>query len=60
VALVAGRRGADGRWPLGTRHPGTMLVDLGEIVGEPSRWITLRALRVSNWFSQVRDDLAPR
>jgi hypothetical protein len=28
-----------------------MPVDLGEEVSHPSRWITLRALRVLEWFS---------
>jgi hypothetical protein len=28
-------------------------VDLGERVGEPSRWITLRALRVLRWAGRV-------
>lgn len=52
IALVAGKRGADGRWPLDTRYPGPMPVDLGETEGAPSRWITLRALRVLAWSGQ--------
>lgn len=51
VALVAAKRTADGRWLLETRYPGPMPVDLGESEGQPSRWITLRALRVLAWFS---------
>jgi hypothetical protein len=47
--LVASRRGADGRWPLDVRHPGEMPVELGEREGWPSRWITLRAMRVLDW-----------
>jgi hypothetical protein len=46
VALVRSKRAADGRWPLEHQHPGNLPVDLGERVGQPSRWITLRALRV--------------
>lgn len=50
VALVVAKRDADGRWPLEVRYPGTMPVDLGEEVGGPSRWTTLRALRVLEWW----------
>ena len=41
----------DGRWPLENRHPGTMPVELDEGEGRPSRWNTLRALRVLDWYS---------
>jgi hypothetical protein len=51
IALVEAKREGDGRWPLENWHPGTMLVDLGESVGRPSRWNTLRALRVLDWYS---------
>lgn len=47
--LLASKSGADGRWRLErARHP-RLLVDLGEAEGGPSRWITLRALRVLHW-----------
>lgn len=39
----------DGRWPLQQRHPGASWFEM-ERVGEPSRWNTLRALRVIDWF----------
>ncbi|HTP00138.1 MAG TPA: hypothetical protein VMJ64_02090 [Anaerolineales bacterium] len=51
VELVASKRGSDGRWLLENQYPGTMPVDLGEAQGHPSRWITLRALRVLKWYS---------
>jgi hypothetical protein len=51
IELVATHRGSDGRWRLEARHPGQMAVDLGEREGEPSRWNTLRALRVLDWYS---------
>ena len=50
IDLVASKRDASGRWPLEVRYPGTMPVDMDERIGEPSRWITLRALRVLAWF----------
>ncbi|HMM40728.1 MAG TPA: hypothetical protein PKA95_02370, partial [Thermomicrobiales bacterium] len=53
VALVASKRAADGRWILEEQYPGVMPVDLDEGVGRPSRWITLRALRVLRWHEQA-------
>jgi hypothetical protein len=50
VELVAEKRRDDGRWLLEAHYPGAMPVDLGEEVGQPSRWITLRALRVLTWY----------
>jgi hypothetical protein len=53
VELVASKREEDGRWRLEAEHPGVLPVEFGERVGEPSRWITLRALRVLKWFAEV-------
>jgi hypothetical protein len=50
IELVASKKAADGRWPLDTSYPGRVLIDLDERKGRPSRWITLRALRVLDWF----------
>lgn len=50
IELVASKRDGDGRWPLEARYPGVMPVELGEEVGQASRWITLRALRVLDWY----------
>lgn len=46
INLVAAKRDNTGRWSLEVWYPGKMPVDLGEDEGRPSRWITLRALRV--------------
>jgi len=51
IELVASKRDGDGRWPLETRYPGVMPVEIDEGEGRPSRWITLRALRVLDWYS---------
>jgi hypothetical protein len=32
-----------------------MPVDFGESEGKPSRWNTLRVLRVLDWYAAVRD-----
>ncbi len=49
VELVASKRDENGRWPLETRYPGVMPVEIDEGEGRPSRWNTLRALRVLRW-----------
>jgi hypothetical protein len=48
VSLVEQRRAADGLWRLQNRHPGRIFFEL-ERVGKPSRWNTLRAMRVLRW-----------
>jgi hypothetical protein len=47
--LVASKRDSDGRWSLEARYPGAMPIDIDEGEGLPSRWNTLRALRVLRW-----------
>ena len=55
IDLVESKRDSDGRWPLESQHPGVMPVELDEGEGRPSRWNTLRALRVLDWYS-ARDE----
>ena len=59
IELVASKRDADGRWALETRYPGVMPVETDECEGAPSRWNTLRALRVLRWYQRA-DSQAPR
>jgi hypothetical protein len=49
VTQIERRRRRDGRWPLQNRHPGKEHFRMEE-GGEPSRWNTLRALRVRGWY----------
>jgi hypothetical protein len=49
IAIVLKKRRADGTWPLQARHPGQTHFEM-EKVGQPSRWNTLRALRVLKRF----------
>ena len=51
IDLVASKCDEDGRWLLETQYPGKMPVETDEGEGRPSRWNTLRALRVLNWYS---------
>ena len=53
IEIVHRNRGEDGRWPLQNRYPGKIYFEL-EKVGEPSRWNTLRALRVLKWWNGAR------
>jgi hypothetical protein len=50
IDLVESKRDDDGRWPLEVRYPGQMPVEIDESEGRPSRWNTLRALRVLDWY----------
>jgi hypothetical protein len=47
--LLAAKRDRLGRWPLENRHPGPVHFELEGGAGEPSRWNTLRAMRVLHW-----------
>lgn len=51
MELVTSKRDSEGRWPLETRYPGVMPIEIGEGEGQPSWWNTLRAWRVLNWYS---------
>jgi hypothetical protein len=50
VELVRSKRQPDGRWLLERIHPGRVHFDIEPSVGAPSRWNTLRALRVLDWW----------
>lgn len=54
VQLIESRRQADGRWPLDRAYEEALALPCGETVGEPSRWNTLRALRVLRWYEKAR------
>ncbi|HZD23308.1 MAG TPA: hypothetical protein VE569_07890 [Acidimicrobiia bacterium] len=59
IGLVVNSRSGDGRWPLqnthgadgtdGSQPAGEVHFDMDDGDGKPSRWNTLRALRVLNW-----------
>jgi hypothetical protein len=50
IELVLKRMDNDGKWKLQNRHPGRYYFEM-EGVGKPSRWNTLRALRVLKWWN---------
>jgi hypothetical protein len=49
VQLLRDKRRADGAWALENTHPGEVPFEMEAGDGEPSRWNTLRALRVLRW-----------
>ena len=49
IEVVEGNRGPDGRWPLQKVHPGEVHLQMEDDEGQPSRWNTLRAMRVLEW-----------
>jgi hypothetical protein len=51
IDLLRKQRRPDGRWNLEHRYPGRYWFQL-ERIRAPSRWNTLRALRVLNWWAQ--------
>ena len=52
IDLLRSRQQPDGTWLLENTHPGTVHFALEDGDGRPSRWNTLRALRVLNWYDQ--------
>lgn len=51
VGLVAKKQDPNGKWPFENSHPDRVHFDMEGVEGEPSRWNTLRALRVLDWYS---------
>ena len=54
IEVVEQKRGADGRWPLENVHEGKVHFEMEDGEGKPSRWNTLRALRVLDWSRRGR------
>lgn len=52
LEAVAARRDVSGRWSRERRHRDTLHEEMAGAVGEPNRWVTLRALRVGAWHSE--------
>lgn len=52
IDLLRSKQQPDGTWLLENTHPGAVNFALEEGDGRPSRWNTLRALRVLRWYEQ--------
>lgn len=52
VSVIKNKRQADGRWLLDETHNEALPFLFDEQVGQPSRWMALRALRVLRWYGE--------
>ena len=52
IELVRSKQQPDGRWLLENTHPGKVHFSLEDGDGRPSRWNTLRAMRVLDWCAK--------
>jgi hypothetical protein len=52
IHLLRSKQQRDGAWLLKNTHPGKVHFELEEGDNRPSRWNTLRALRVLNWYEK--------
>ena len=52
IALLRSKQQPDGTWLLENTHPGKVHFTLEDGDGRPSRWNTLRALRVLGWYER--------
>lgn len=52
IDLLLSKRQADGTWHLENTYPGKIHFALEDGDGRPSRWNTLRALRVLGWYER--------
>ena len=50
VEAIRSARQADGTWVQERRHPGRVWFHVDSEVGEPSKWLTLHAMRVLRWW----------
>jgi hypothetical protein len=52
IAMLRSKQQSDGTWLLENTHPGDVHFALEDGDSRPSRWNTLRALRVLSWYEQ--------
>ena len=52
VEHVRSRRREDGTWPLDWSPAGRVWFEVDDGEDQPSRWVTLRALRVLRWWGE--------
>jgi hypothetical protein len=55
IALLRSKQQPDGTWLLENTHPGKVHFPLEDGDGRPSRWNTLRALRVLKWYENFAE-----
>jgi hypothetical protein len=52
IEVLRSKEQPDHRWLLENTHPGKVYFELEDGDGRPSRWNTLRALRVLAWYEK--------
>lgn len=50
IELIRAARQSDGTWLQGNRHTGRVWFDVDVPEGQPSKWLTLHAIRVLRWW----------
>ena len=58
IGVIEANRDTEGRWPLQKVHEGKIDIEIEAGEGQPSRWITLCALRVLDWYRGGQADLS--
>jgi hypothetical protein len=53
IELIRAARRSDGTWVQGGRHPGRVWFEVDAPAGEPSKWLTLYAVRVLAWWDSA-------
>jgi hypothetical protein len=53
IAVLRSKQQPDGTWLLENTHPGAVHFSMEDGDGRPSRWNTLRALRVLDWYDRT-------
>jgi hypothetical protein len=59
IRVVEGLRQPDGRWLLDQAYDESLAFKIDESIGAPSRWNTLRALRVLRWYQPNGTETTP-
>jgi hypothetical protein len=55
IEMLRAKQLADGLWPLENIYQGKTYFTMEEGIDKPSRWNTLRALRVLRWYDQAHE-----
>lgn len=53
IEMIRAARQPDGTWIQERRHPGRVWFEVDVAVGEPSKWLTLYATRVLDWWDRA-------
>jgi hypothetical protein len=54
IGMIRAARRSDGTWLQAGRDPGRVWFEVDVPAGEPSKWVTFRALRVLHWWDEAR------